>query len=85
MTPIDLALYSHKILLQEESYTIVKFDGLPKEVTSFLREIHWGSEGAIYQNMDTEKVFNAIPNPFLVAILEGDLIIATGVFLQNEN
>lgn len=84
MTPIDLALYSHKILLQEESYTIVKFDGLPKEVTSFLREIHWGSEGAIYQNMDTEKVFNAIPNPFLVAILEGDLIIATGVFCKTK-
>lgn len=84
MTRIDLAAYSQETLMNEDSYAIVQFDGLPKEIITFLKEINWGAEGAIYQNMDTEKIFSAIPDPFLIAIIEGDIILATGVFCRTE-
>lgn len=84
MTKIDLSAYAHKVLMTEDNYSIIQFEGMPREVITFLKEINWGAEGAVYQNMDTEKVFNAIPDPFLVAILEEGVILATGAFCRTS-
>jgi hypothetical protein len=83
MAKIDLSKYRSEVLFEENDFLIVRFNELPKETLSFLKEINWGAEGAVYQNMDTESVFNMIPVPHLIAILEKDKIVATGVFCHT--
>jgi hypothetical protein len=84
MTLIDTSKTKFEVLFTEGKYTIVRFEGLPEEALTFLKEIDWGSEGAVYQNMDTESVFRLIPEPHLIAILEANYILATGVFCHTK-
>jgi hypothetical protein len=73
-----------EILFSEDSYTIQKHYGIPKEAFSFLESISWGNEGAIYEHKNTEEQIKLIKNPMLIGIFEGEEIRATAIFCRTS-
>ncbi|MEY5052223.1 MAG: hypothetical protein RIS78_776, partial [Bacteroidota bacterium] len=72
------------VLLEEDSYRILRHEGIPAEALAFLDEIAWGSEGAVYENKNTKEHSRHIHRPVLMAIHSGDQILATAVFCHTK-
>ncbi len=72
------------VLLEEDSFRILRHEGIPAEALAFLDEIAWGSEGAVYENKNTKEHSRHIHRPVLMAIHSGDQILATAVFCHTK-
>jgi RimJ/RimL family protein N-acetyltransferase len=72
-----------KLLLQEEEYSICRYDYIPNEAIHFLDSIAWGNDGAVYEHKNTEKHIRLLHKPSLIAIQDKDKIQATAVFCNT--
>jgi RimJ/RimL family protein N-acetyltransferase len=68
------------ILFDEGDYAIKRYHGIPEKAITFLDNIAWGNEGALYEHRNTEEHIKLLHNPILVGLFEREQIRATGVF-----
>ena len=68
------------ILFNEGDYSIQRYQGIPDDAISFLDNIAWGNEGALYEHRNTEEHIKLLHNPILIGLFEKDQIKATGIF-----
>ena len=57
-----------KLLFTEGNYTIWREPGIPPEAFSFLNNMKWGNEGAVYEHKNTAEHIQLIPNPTLLSV-----------------
>lgn len=69
-----------EILFNEGDYSIQKYNEIPEEAITFLDNIAWGNEGALYEHRNTEEHINLLYNPMLIGLFEREKIRATGIF-----
>ncbi|HWR33925.1 MAG TPA: hypothetical protein VN451_10375, partial [Chitinophagaceae bacterium] len=72
------------LVLQCDSFSIWKEQGIPIEAIEFLDSISWGSDGAVYEHKNTKENFKFITNPYLISITEADKIMGTAVFCNPQ-
>lgn len=71
------------VLLGSKNYQVKKYEGIPPEAIQFLESISWGSEGAVYVNMNMKNHIHELYNPVLIAILEEENIKGTTAFCHT--
>src|SRR5438105_315465 len=72
-----------QLLFTEGNYMISKEPGIPPEAFSFLNNMKWGNEGAVYEHRNTEEHIKRIPNHTLVSVTENDKILINAVFCNT--
>jgi hypothetical protein len=72
-----------QLLFAEGDYKIWKEQGISPEAFSFLDNMHWGNEGAVYEHKNTKEHIQLIPNPTLLSVTENDKILMTAVFCNT--
>ena len=72
-----------KLLLQEEDYSIWRYDHIPDEAIEFLESIAWGNDGAVYEHRNTGEHIRLLHQPTLIAIQDNTRIQATAVFCNT--
>jgi len=72
------------ILLGTKKYEVKKYNGIPAEAIEFLERISWGSEGAVYVNLNMKNHIHELTNPVLIAILEEGRIQGTTAFCHTQ-
>jgi RimJ/RimL family protein N-acetyltransferase len=72
------------IILGSKHYEVKKYTGIPPEAIDFLERISWGSEGAVYVNMNMKNHIHELYNPVLIAILEKEKIQGTTAFCHTD-
>ncbi len=73
-----------QLLFTEGDYKIWKEQGISSEGLSFLDNMQWGNEGAVYEHMNTKEHLPLIPNPALLSVTEVDKIVITAVFCNTR-
>ena len=71
------------LVLQEEEYSIWKYEGVPEEVISFFEQTNWGSAGAVYERKNSSELVRQLKNPYLFAVQRGEEIVGTAVFCHT--
>jgi RimJ/RimL family protein N-acetyltransferase len=72
-----------KLLHQDGSYAIWRHTGIPEEAMTFLDNIAWGNEGAVYEHKNTAEHIRKIHRPTLLAIYESEKLEGTAVFCHT--
>jgi hypothetical protein len=72
-----------QLLFAEGDYRIWKEQGISPEAFSFLDDMRWGNEGAVYEHKNTKEHIQLIPNPTLLSVTENDKIRITAVFCNT--
>jgi hypothetical protein len=72
------------LLLQENEYSIWKYDGVPDEVIAFFKKINWGSEGAVYERININELIPQLHDAHLVSVNTGETIQATAIFCKSD-
>ena len=72
-----------ELILQEGELSVWKYKGLLPEVTDFLADVAWGTEGAVIEHRNTDERVAYISNPILLAVRKGEEILATAVFCNG--
>ena len=70
-------------VLQEDEYSIWKYEGVPEEVISFFEQTNWGSAGAVYERKNSSELVRQLKNPYLFAVQKGEVIVGTAVFCHT--
>jgi RimJ/RimL family protein N-acetyltransferase len=68
------------LVLQEDDYSIWKYEGVPEEVISFFEQTRWGSAGAVYERKNSSELVRLLKRPYLFAVQKGEEIVGTAVF-----
>ena len=71
------------LVLQEEEYSIWKYEGVPEEVISFFEQTNWGSAGAVYERKNSSELVRQLKNPYLFTVQKGEEIVGTAVFCHT--
>jgi hypothetical protein len=72
------------LLLQEEKYSIWKFNGVPEEAIKIFDKTNWGSAGAVYVRKNSNELVRLLKRPYLFAVKEGDQIVGTAIFCHTH-
>jgi len=72
------------LLLQENEYSIWKYEAVPDEVIAFFQKINWGSEGAVYERININELIPQLHDAHLVSVNTGDTIQATAIFCKSD-
>jgi len=70
-------------IVVEENYSILKYEGIPELVITFLEETNWGSAGAVYQRKNSNELVRLLKKPALFAVHSGETIVGTAVFCNT--
>jgi RimJ/RimL family protein N-acetyltransferase len=71
------------LVLQEDEYSIWKYEGVPEAVISFFEQTNWGSAGAVYVRKNSSELVRLLKNPYLFAVKKGEEIVGTAVFCHT--
>jgi RimJ/RimL family protein N-acetyltransferase len=72
-----------RLLQQDETYGIWRYDHIPDEVVQFLDSVSWGNEGAVYEHEKTEEHIRQLHQPTLLTVQQGDEVLATAIFCHT--
>lgn len=72
-----------ELILNEGDLSVWRYRGLSTEVTDFLADVAWGTEGAVIEHRNTGERVAYITNPTLVAVKKDAEILATAVFCNG--
>jgi len=67
----------------EENYYILKYEGIPESVITFLEETNWGSAGAVYERKNSRELIQLLKRPALFAVHQDETIVGTAVFCHT--
>lgn len=73
-------MMDRELILQEGEFSVWKYREILPEVSDFLAEVAWGTEGAVFEHKNTEEHVKFIKNPILLVVKKDDEILATAVF-----
>ncbi len=71
------------LVLQEEEYSIWKYEGVPEKIISFFEQTNWGSAGAVYERKNSSELVRLLKNPYLFAVQKDEEIVGTAVFCHT--
>ena len=83
MSTSEVRNRSKTLVLQEEDYSIWKYEGVPEEIISFFEQTNWGSAGAVYERKNSSELVRQLKNPYLFAVHKGEEIVGTAVFCHT--
>lgn len=72
-----------KLLLQENEYSIWRYNGIPEDVLSIFAQTNWGSAGAVYERKNSNELIRLLKQPTLLTVQQGEEIQGTAVFCQT--
>lgn len=75
--------YRKTLVLQEENYSIWKYEGVPEEGIAFFEQTNWGSAGAVYERKNSSELIRLLKTPYLFAVQRGEEIVGTAVFCHT--
>ena len=67
----------------EAGLTLSKEQGIPPEVVAFLESVTWGTEGALYEHLDTAAHIRRLSDPYLILLRKNGEIAATAIFSRR--
>jgi len=83
MSSVEITNRNKTLVLQEDEYSIWKYEGVPEEIISFFEQTNWGSAGAVYVRKNSSELVRLLKNPYLFAVQKGEEIVGTAVFCHT--
>lgn len=71
------------LVAEEAGLTLSKEQGIPQEVVAFLESVTWGTDGALYEHLDTADHIRRLADPHLVLLRKDGEIAATAIFSRR--
>lgn len=67
----------------EAGLTLSKEQGIPPEVVAFLESVTWGTDGALYEHLDTADHIRRLADPYLLLLRKEGEIAMTAIFSRR--